>query len=322
MEGTSCSPDIGLQFSTKTHPPRTLRACDSCRVRKIKGVLRKSSCDQCRAAKLVCTFYAPSLKEGLISGYQENAIEPALQAQLQSRSKPPSFEETVDNATSLFQREPFALPLGLSRTMLLGCIDDFLTVLYSLLPIIRRSKIEEFLDKMHTNLEAYSLILSLCAYAMLVSTSEGDFHSGPSETSPVAPLSERLIKVATIVYRQNTSSELASTTAIATSFLLFRFYERISNHNMAWYYLRQGATWTFCSANSIDDRAAQDACETCLYGLLFISDRVYALQRHRPLTLDIRTEMLTHKIARADHGCGILQLIDLYKPFRTEFISI
>lgn len=62
-----------------------------------------------------------------------------------------------------YQRRPGLI----SMDMITSCVDWFFANLYPTQPILHRQKVGETIGMMDTSVEAYCLVMSLCAYMMI-----------------------------------------------------------------------------------------------------------------------------------------------------------
>lgn len=141
------------------------RACDACHRRKVKCIgdgMRP--CKNCTSAGLCCTFNAIPQKKGpkgsrakVISELRETQKISQLAAQRQAL-------DLEDQAQSqAYQRRPGLI----SMDMITSCVDWFFANLYPTQPILHRQKVGETIGMMDTSVEAYCLVMSLCAYMMI-----------------------------------------------------------------------------------------------------------------------------------------------------------
>ncbi len=117
--------------------------------------------------------------------------------------------------------------------------------------------------------------------------------------------------------------------SVQTSLFLFACYFGLDKHNKAWYHLREATTLaqivgmqdepSYLAGDSVDS-----VMKRRLYWLLFITERAYALQRHRPLTLHATIELPSVDEDPAERKIinGFRYMINLFRPFDDTFIGL
>ncbi|KFX89540.1 hypothetical protein V490_06953 [Pseudogymnoascus sp. VKM F-3557] len=118
--------------------------------------------------------------------------------------------------------------------------------------------------------------------------------------------------------------------SLATSYFLFGCYFGLDLHNKAWFHLREATTLALILGMNKEETYAQfDVIESSrrrrLYWLLFVAERSYALQRHRPLTLPSTIELPTATDDPTEHSpplTGFIHLVTLFKPFDDKFVAL
>jgi hypothetical protein len=220
----------------------------------------------------------------------------------------------------------------LSNEMIKKCLDAFFTQKYPIMPILDRSQVYASLPRLQTSPEQYALITSLCAVIILQSEilesptpSESSTTRAPAATKPT---SEFLIQE-TIRARQFCDYiDRPTLASIHTSFFLFATLFSLGEDNSAWFYIREAMTLlqllrlheepTYSTLT-----APESTCSRRTFWLLFVTERAYALQRHRPLTLQRTIDLPT-----LDQGpestilSGFLDLVSLFQNFDDNFLSL
>jgi Fungal specific transcription factor domain len=227
-------------------------------------------------------------------------------------------------------------PDVLSQQMIDSCIDFFFANLYPTMPILHKERLQaKVAREIDQSIEAYCLVTSLCAFMMIqpgmllpgrplrVRTDADDLVSGKFTTATML-LEEVLRLRKAIDYVENPTLE-----SVQTSLFLFACYFGLDKHNKAWYHLREATTLAqivgmqeepnYMYGDSIDSIITRR-----LYWLLFITERAYALQRYRPLTLHATIELpkLEDDIAERKIINGFLHMINLFRPFDDTFIGL
>ncbi|GAB7345155.1 hypothetical protein MBLNU457_3543t1 [Dothideomycetes sp. NU457] len=228
-----------------------------------------------------------------------------------------------------FARTPNLLPMEL----ITSCVDYFFANLYPTQPIIHRQKVGETIGQMETNVEAYCLVTSLCAYMLIQPNiaSSGSIPSSPEAEVPpqsTLPLGITLLHETLRVRKGHDYIESPTVWSVITSFFLFGSYFCLDKHNTAWFHLREATT----TAHIIGMHEEQtykhfDAIESSrrrrLYWLLFVTERAYALQRHRPLSLyaSINLPTIDEDPAESIELSGFVHMVTLFRPFDDTFVG-
>ncbi|PNS20459.1 Transcriptional activator protein acu-15 [Sphaceloma murrayae] len=228
---------------------------------------------------------------------------------------------------SPFVPTPGLLPLELIH----ACIDFFFVNMYPSQPILHRQRLADVIAQMDTNVEAYCLVSSLCAYMLIqphmVLPLPPDAPPG-SEPSTL-PTGQILLQETLRVRKAHDYIESPSVLSVMTSFFLFGSYFCLDKNNTAWFHLREATTLAYdIHMHEEDSYAGLDPIETSrrrrLYWLLFVTERAYALQRHRPLTLysTIQLPSVDEDPTETVELSGFLHLVQLFRPFDDTFVGI
>ncbi|KAI1827519.1 hypothetical protein F4861DRAFT_368078 [Xylaria intraflava] len=307
------------------------RACDACHRRKVKcdGI---NPCRNCSSAQLACTYNAIPQKKGpkgsrakVISELRETQRQTSLSAKVQSRlngmSSPPCNSPSLGPTPGLLAPE-----------MIKEAIEFFFSNMYSIMPILHRPRLEQECMFMDQNPTTYCLLASLSAFMLFqpgMSLPSGDpllEHMPGAHIASGTLLMEEAIRVrGGFDYLDSPGLE-----SICTSYFLFCSYYAVENHERAWFYLREATTLAYmCGMTREESYLQYDNVESSrrrrLYWLLFVTERAYALQRGRPLTLqasinlptmsDDPSDPLAHQLS------AYLLLVGLFRPFDDVFIN-
>jgi Fungal specific transcription factor domain len=227
-------------------------------------------------------------------------------------------------------------PELLSQQLIDGCIDFFFAHLYPTMPILHRGRLQEKIAReMDQSIEVYCLITSLCAFMMIqpgmslpgrplgARTDSDDLVSGKFTTATTL-LEEVLHLRKAIEYVDNPSLE-----SVQTSLFLFACYFGLDKHNKAWFHLREATTLAQIMGmqdepSYLNGDPVDNIMKRRLFWLLFITERAYALQRHRPLTLHATIELPSTEEDSAETSIinGFLHMINLFRPFDDTFIGL
>jgi Fungal specific transcription factor domain len=251
---------------------------------------------------------------------------------IKSHSPDSSFDFNTPPMSPMRRRNPDVM----SQQMIDGCIEFFFTNMYPTMPILHKGRLQEKVAReMDQSVEPYCLITSLCAFMMIqpgmalpgrpvgVCTDSDDLVAGKFTTATTL-LEEVLRLRKTIDYVENPTLE-----TVQTSLFLFACYFGLDQHNKAWYHLREATTLAQIvgmqeEPNYLHGDSVDSIMKRRLYWLLFITERAYALQRHRPLTLYATIELPNLNENSGDRRIinGFLHMINLFRPFDDTFIGL
>lgn len=304
-----------MSDSSASSTPATKRACDCCHKRKVKCI-GDQPCRNCIAAQLECTYLAVPQKKGP-KGSRAKVI-----SQLRERQELQKKKKIFTSPARDVIYDAELLPTEL----ILVCVDYFFANLYPTQPILHRQQISDAISQLDTNPDAYCLLASLCGY-MLIQPNLDIPASILNEYT--IPTGEHLIKETKRVRRYLDYVESPSVWSVVTSFFLFGCYFCLDQHNTAWFYLRE-ATTLAVNLNMHDEANyqsadwIQDSRKRRLYWLLFVTERAYALQQHRPLTLHptINPPTLDEDRTEETELSGFVHLVNLFRPFDDTFVGL
>ena len=317
------------------------QACDCCHARKIRCD-GEDPCANCQTTELPCSYLTipkkkgpkgPRLgkppdtyrkrKEHIVNGNMAPNVPPPLCPQIVEQRQLPI--EDAFNGVFGFRPSPLISP-GIIRR----CIDSFFIHKYPIMPILDREQVYASLANLHEDLEQYGLITAVCAAIILQPEILGP--PGPSEKFQEAgqPLSSELFIAETLRSRQFCNHiETPTLATVQTSFFLFAASFSIGRDNSAWFYIREAMTMLqlqrFHEENTYSKMADSLYATYCrrTFWLLFITERAYALQRHRPLTLQRTIDLPTVSPGpEATILTGFLDLVSLFQNFDDTFLSL
>ncbi|KAI9735662.1 MAG: hypothetical protein M1834_001678 [Cirrosporium novae-zelandiae] len=307
------------------------RACDPCHRRKIR-CSGNQPCWNCSHASLACTYNAIPQKKGP-KGSRAKVISELRRTQQPPDIPPMNFRPQLRHAVPT-SPTPSRRTQGLLTTDLLTeCIDFFFTNMYPTMPILHRGSLQALIQRLDDDDEAYCLLTSLCAFMMIQprvklvkSDADEDLESGIlfHSTSGTALLDETLH-----VRKGYDYIEQPTVLTVTTSFFLFGCFFGLDKNNTAWFYLREATT--FAQVLGMQDEATYDNSDPIhssrrrrLFWLLFVTERAYALQRHRPLTLHATIDLptLEEDPTESTTISGFLHLVRLFHPFDDIFVGL
>lgn len=304
------------------------RACDACHRRKVKcdGI---NPCRNCSASQLACTYNAIPQKKGpkgsrakVISELRETQRQTSLTSKVQGRNGGPSSPSLAPT--------PGLLPAETVKE----CIEFYFANMYPTMPILHRQRLEQQTNFMEHTMDTYCLLTSLCAFMMLqpgMTLPGTDPYS--LDTMPGANIVSATVLLEETLRVRKSFDYLESSTlnTLCTSYFLFGCYYALDMHDKAWFHLREATTLMHMIGMNLEETYRQyDQIEASrrrrLYWLFFITERAYALQRRRPLTLqatinlptpgDDPSDPLAHQLS------GFVILANLFRPFDDAFVTL
>ncbi|KAG5925332.1 hypothetical protein E4U53_003340 [Claviceps sorghi] len=236
-----------------------------------------------------------------------------------------------------------------TRDMMLSCLDAFFTYKYPITPILDRHEVRSAVFDLQHQPEMYGLITACCAVMVLspdiVSLADNDKTAGPSffatqaqkpsesahpDPSPDVPTAQFFISETVRARSFCDCVERPSLTTVQTSFFLFSAFFCLGKDTSAWHYLREAMTvlqslrlHEESTYGGIQDAVAARYTRR-MFWVLFITERAYALQRHRPLTLQdaIALPSTGRELGEEKIMSGLLDLISLFRNFDSDFLKM
>lgn len=330
-----------------TKVPKVRQACDCCHGRKIRcgGT---QPCLNCVATSLNCTYLAIPKKKGpkgkrngkeaLRKPISQPFNVPIPQVVASQSSPAPAIDPAISEQPPLPDSDIFDDPsfgftefqpsVLVTNEIMMACLSAFFIHKYPITPILDREELFLLLPNIQHYPEQYALIAA--CLSMIVLSPE---IITPPVTHPdllkTLPSSDFLISE-TIRARQYCDHIEAPTLAtVHTSFFLFSAFFCQGKDNSAWFYIREAMTTLQllrlheeATYDTLTPSYGSDARRT--FWLLFITERAYALQRHRPLTLQrtIDLPFIPSNHAEATILSGFLDLLSLFSNFDDDFLSL
>ena len=218
----------------------------------------------------------------------------------------------------------------LTPDLIHACSDFFFAHMYHTTPIVEKDQLQAMVRSMSQSAEAYCLVAALCAFMLIqpgiaAPISQGLKDSSGSFTNP--KMGNALMEEAVRVRKAEDYIEYPTANTIRTSFFLFGCCFGLNKHNAAWFHLREATA--LVQLLGMQDESAYvygDAVENSrkrrLFWLLFVTERAYALQKHRPLTLHATIGLPTMDHDVSASISGFIHLVNLYRPFDDMFIGL
>lgn len=323
--------------------PPVKKACDACHRRKVRCT-GGQPCKNCGQANLQCTYLAIPQKKGP-KGSRAKVIseirDTQQQRQKQQQQSITSLQSPLksDGSPLDYNQSPTSpgysgTPGLLSRQTVDICISFFFEHLYPTYPIFTRPKIMEMVDNQDSSAnEAYCLVASLCAFIMIqpgmtlsVSGALGESYEGEPPQSRYG-FASMLIDDVLRVRKGIGYVEEPTLISVQTSFFLYCSYFTLEKQNSCWFHLREATTLAQMlsmhdEASYINGDPLENLYRRRTFWLLFLTERAYALERHRPLSLHPTIDLPSVEESEADIVWGFLYLISLFRCLDDEFMAL
>lgn len=342
-----------------TSAPSVKKACDACHRRKVRctgGV----PCKNCGQANLQCTYLAIPQKKGpkgsrakVISEIRDIQLsKPAIpRAGISSNATKHDLQPSLLPATNSYVKEsnPFDFnspPMSpevearnlqlLSRQTVESCIHFFTNHLYPTMPIFSRQYLGSLeAEYRHGPVEIYCLVLALCSFILVQPgmSFEGMPMPASYEENPAAARYRLAHLLLTEIHqtRRNSVDYIENPTihSAQTSFFMFGSYFGLEKANAGWYHLREAVT--LAHTLNMNEEAAykqgnieENLRRRSFYWLVLLTERGYALHRHRPLsmlaTIDLPT--VDPSAPNASIMFGFVYLASLFRLIDDEFMAL
>jgi hypothetical protein len=207
-------------------------------------------------------------------------------------------------------------------------LEGFFKHKHPITPILHQGQVDQYCQTIQKPPDSYALFAACCS---VISLSPGILP--PLEaTDPIhltLPSTDFLIQETLRARRLCNLAEEPSLTHVQTSFFLFSTFFCLGKDNSAWFYLREAITvlQTLRLHEELTYPSLTDPLIATysrrMFWVLFITERAYALQRHRPLTLRNTLDLPTIEPHITDAAIlpGFIDLISLFKHFDVDFIE-
>ena len=319
--------------------PLIKKACDACHRRKVR-CSGDQPCNNCSQTNLQCTYLLAPQKKGP-KGSRGKVISGIRKTQKESNtpsSSVPAVPPLIKESSFDFSHSP-VLPLNaqngtlLSRQTIDHCIEFYFDNMSTTAFILsRQALIDKISLHLTADVEVYCLAGSLCAFVMVqpgtnLTDAPGSHYAGE-------PLESRYGYAHMIldeVIRLRKSIDYVDSPSLAsvqTSFYLFSCFFTLEKQNTCWFHLREASTLSHLmglheeSSYLVGD-PVENMYKRRTYWLLLVTERAYAMERHRPLTLHPTIglpDIQDHQ--EEDIIFGFSYLIKLFRCIDDEFMSL
>ncbi|KIW13392.1 hypothetical protein PV08_08580 [Exophiala spinifera] len=221
----------------------------------------------------------------------------------------------------------------LSKQTIDTCVEFYFGNMPTTAWILNEHSLREMITcRIASDAEVYCLAASLCAFVMVqpgmsLAVGPGSHYKGEPPEHRYGYANMILDEISRI--RKNIDYVGAPTVnSIHISFFLFSCYFTLEKQNVCWYHLREAATLAqIMGMHDESSYANGDDVENMykrrMYWLLFVTERAYCLERHRPLTLQPTIELpAPQDIGETEVMNGFLYLISLFRCIDDEFMAL
>ena len=324
-------------------PAPVKRACDACHRRKVSKPLLASDrvrarsltglqvrcngrqpCKNCSHSSFPCTYDAIPQKKGP-KGPKGNRAKVITQSQKHVTGQARLRDDASSSSASSGRSSPATPTSGLLTTELIrACSDFFFAHIYHTTPIIEKDQLQAMIRSTGQSAEAYCLVASFCAFMLIQSS----ITTPPDTGFKNLQLGSTLLEYAVNVRKSEDYMANPTLNTIRTSFFLFGGHSGLNKPNNGWFHLRDATAMaellgmqdenTYMFGDSLEnDRKRR------LFWSLFIAERAYSLQKHRPLTLHATIEPPSSAENNVSGPItGFLYLVNLYRPFDDMFVGL
>jgi hypothetical protein len=199
--------------------------------------------------------------------------------------------------------------------------------------ILNRQRLTDLITShLGSDAEVYCLTASLCAFVMVqpgmnLSVAPGSHYEGDPPQNRYGYANMLLDDILRV--RKNINYVEAPTlSSVQISFFLFSCYFTLEKQNICWFHLREAATLAqLLSLHEESSYLVGDTIDNMykrrIYWLLLVTERAYAMERHRPLSLHPSIDLPTPLASEEeDVITGTIYLISLFRCIDDEFMGL
>lgn len=303
-------------------PPRSSKACDACKRRKVKcnGV---QNCSQCVHLNLKCVFSTPNdltrSRKGIVRGhiieaYKSDSVE--SDSQLLS----PGTESTTSDPEQLIAGHLLALPAGFFDSL----VDNYCTYVLPMLPIISGQEFRSAINEVSTNQLSNALVHSLAAMTIKMTRSNFDDAEGASKLSEALYTRAVQLRGPVMPDHQVTVGSIMIPLIAATC-----LYANYYNLDMAFYYFREAVTGlqvlygTGIGPSRKGQLTSADRSQIQrLHWVLFVHERHQSLAAQSSALMSALQQLIPQDPAIPDVAiAGFNRIIDLFRIVDSDFLE-
>lgn len=317
--------------------PAAKRACDACHRRKVRcigGIALGQPCRNCSQTSLQCTYNAIPQKKGP-KGSRAKVISELRDTQQQTTiTQKVSLDDHASESNPFEFSSPMVSPAYQRDTSLLTkqtvdtCFNFYFEHMYSITPIFHQQTLRNMVASHSSKPEVYCLAAVMCSFIMI---QPGMVLPGTPDAQDSNRYSnaEALLQEALRVRKSYEYVESPTLIAIQTDFFLFACYFSLERQNTAWYHLIQATTLAQMAgmqeeSSYLTGDKVENMYRRHTFWLILITERAYAMERHRPLMLHPTIQLPKPEEDLADSAIisGFLHLINLYRHIDDDFIGL
>ncbi|KAK0103195.1 hypothetical protein ONS95_014991 [Cadophora gregata] len=253
-----------------------------------------------------------------------DAISPTLNQQIWHPIMSEPSHALPDEPNSIFTTDQFRPTSPSYLHLIPTCIDLFMEHIYPIMPLVHMPTLR---DSITRPLEMYekNLLYSLCA---LTST----HMSGKSILAPGPPSWEaagRFFLDECISVRQSYDFvEDKTLSAVISSYFVSTAFFELNQNRKSWYYLREALTMGqdlgFHDEHTyVGLSPAEALCRRRTFWILYVTERSFAILRHKPLTLQKTPEFPStlHSYESPEIHSGFMHLVNSYHLLDSSFVD-
>lgn len=301
-----------------------------------RAVLKMQAAQQQRSQAGLQDFQSSTLPPSRSSTLSStNSYEPGSYEPLKGWEAPLLFgQETAEPSTSSDTHDfmSYGMAFGWRPSPLLTLhlakhfVEFFFKHKYPITPILHHDSFCALLPTFRSAPSMYALVSALCASLVTQVQPSQEFSSEISNSvlsTDFFIAEAKRARAAAANYIEHPT--LAD---VHTSFFIFAGLFDLDRHNSAWFYLREAITLMESLRLHEEESYVEMDPQIALYSrrtfwLMFVTERAYALQRHRPLTLNPTIALPSTSPDDPDDKiiCGFLDLVGLFQNFDSNFVS-
>ncbi|KEF50921.1 uncharacterized protein A1O9_13030 [Exophiala aquamarina CBS 119918] len=314
------------------------KACDACHRRKVRcsGSL---PCNNCGQSGLQCTYLSIPQKKGP-KGSRAKVISEIRDTQQQSTPPEPRPAHSNEPGSFDFSSPPVSPSYSYTRNTALlsqqtieNCLDFYFTNMSTTAWILNQQRLRDLIkSQLASDVEVYCLTASLCAFVMVqpgmnLAVAPGSHYEGDPPQNRYG-YANMLLDDTLRVRKCINYVEAPTLSSVQVSFFLFSCYFTLEKQNICWFHLREAATLAqLLSLHEESSYLVGDTLDNTykrrIYWLLLVTERAYAMERHRPLSLHPSIELPAPTgPEEEDVITGTIYLISLFRCIDDEFMAL
>ncbi|KAH8600915.1 hypothetical protein B0O99DRAFT_293453 [Bisporella sp. PMI_857] len=225
---------------------------------------------------------------------------------------------------SIFTSEQFMPTTASYFHLIPTCIDLFMEHIYPIMPLIYMPALRESI-KRQLDVSEKNLVYSLCALTSTHMIGKSISAPGPQSWETAG----RFFLDQCILVRQSYDfvEDKTLSAVISCYFLSTAFFE-LNQSRKSWYYLREALTMGqdlgfHDEKTYIGLSPAEELCRRRTFWILYVTERSFAILRHKPLTLS-KTPALPitlHEYETPEIHSGFMHLVQSYHLLDSNFVD-